>query len=277
MRRFLVSLAAMAALLFCVDRVVGEAMERLFLESHSDDGDLLGRGGMSTGFQYGVVEMMLKRHVPKVWIMEVEPDNYAFKEMSDRHSCFLPYAAKDPVAAELADSRGRYERLKRVSKMYPYNSLFISLIGERLGKAPQNRLGYVPLDGTLGQADAGDAAGAAGEGRGGQEWNPPADTAKMQRLRIVVRDLKAHGVHVLAVRSPEFLRTTGERDYDRHKGANLARVFTGLGVPYLDIDAGRYPRFRDPLLYRDPVHLNRRGALLFTRAIADTLRARRWL
>lgn len=315
MRRFLISLLAMAALLFCIDRIVGGAMERLFRESPSDDGDLLGRGfarnpdvgvcgdsraqnhyvvdslevmlgcraynfgrgGMSTGFQYGVAEMLLKRHVPRVWIMEVEPDIYAFKELTDRNSCFLPYTRTDPVAVELSDGRGRYERIKRWSRMYPYNSLFVSLIADRLGKAPQNRLGYVSLHGRMGDADAGEAAGEAGEGRGGQDWNPPADSSKIRRLREIVRAMRANEVHLLAVRSPEFLRTEGERAYDRRKGSNLARVFEGLGVTYLDIDAERYPQFHDPSLYRDPVHLNERGALIFTRAIADTLRARRWL
>ena len=35
----------------------------------------------------------------------------AFKEMTDRHSSLLAYAATDPVAAELADGRGRYKHL----------------------------------------------------------------------------------------------------------------------------------------------------------------------
>ena len=310
MRRFLISVVAMAVLLWAVDRAVGGYLARLYRDSASDDGDLLGRGfahrpevavcgdsraqnhyvsdsletwlgarffnfgrgGMPTLFVYGVAEMCLQKARPKVFILEGELNFFAYPDNMARLSSLLPYADEYPVAAQLADLRSRYEPLKRWSRIYPYNSMVASLLGARLGRPPVNRLGYVPLKGQASPKDL--VIPAALDTATGYATPDPVKREYSERM---VHDLRAAGVQVVAVRSPNYLGSAHSVAYDARSGQCLAEYFGRLGVPFIDMSSRTAPVFHDARLYVDPAHMNERGALLFSRALADSLKARRIL
>ena len=308
MRRFLVSLAAMAVLLFTVDRAVGFAMARLFRTSASEDeGDRFGRaiaarpGLVITGssramhhyvadslgaelgtrvynlgrdgmwgslYAYGAGSIVLRHARPRTWILDAMPDLYSGTERFDYLSCFLPYAAEEPAAAEIAALRSRWERVRLVSRIYPYNSLLVSLLSPRLGKVVRPRDGYVELEGRM-AVDT--TAVAAGPGPGAY----PRDPLKWKYLVKAIGVLREGGVDVVAVRSPQWVAGEAARAEDRRISAELRRTFDELGVRYLDFSVLDHPELGEAALYRDASHLNGAGALRFTRELAESLQVTR--
>jgi len=305
MRRFLASLLALGALLFVLDRAIGSGMAALFRSSASEeDGDTFGRafraqpgivicgssramhhyvadslgaalgirvynlgrdGSWGALYEYGAASMVLRHGKPRLWIMEADRDLYSGKERLDYLSCFLPYAEDEPAAAEVAILRSRWERIRMLSRIYPYNAMLVSLLAPRLGKIVHPRDGYLELTGVM-SADT-SAAGVAPS-------TPPdfsVDSLKIKYLRRTVALLKERGVRVVAVRSPTFLAGEAVRAQDRRKGEDVARVLGDLTVKYFDFNVLDHPEFAAESLYFDAEHLNGTGALRFTRALEDSI------
>ncbi len=310
MRRLLVSVLVLLLILFTLDRVVGGAMQTLFRTSAAvEDGDFLRRawnyrapvvicgssramhhyasdtlgallgtpaynlgrdGAWGPVYEYGVAGVMLHHYTPKLWIMDVESMILRGPELTGRLSCFLPYVDDEPVAREVAMLRSRYEPVRLVSRTYRYNSLVLSLLSPRLGKQVRPRQGFLPLHGTyVPVADPAPPASLRAA-----DAPAPEDSLKQRYLRRVVDLLRSRGVAVLAVRSPHYLASPAEIDRDQVEDTDMRRAFARLGVPYLDFSPVHVPSFAAVDLYKDATHLNEGGALLFTHALADSLRAR---
>jgi len=310
MRRLLVSLLAMAAVLFALDRAIGAGMERLFRTSTSvEDGDVLRRawnarapivicgssramhhyavdslgdelgipawnlgrdGAFGSLYPFGCAGVLLRHYTPRVWILEVERSVVRGPELLARLSCFLPYADDEPVAREVVGLRSREEPLRLLSRTYRYNSLVLSLLSPRLGKSVRPRRGFLPLEGAYHPP-----ARPAPEPRLPESvvW-PPVDSLKLRYLRRTIDLLHGRGVVVLATDGPRFARSTDDSLGAVREAHELGRLFAGMNVPFLDLSSERLPQFRDPRLYKDESHLNEAGALQLTRVLADSLRAR---
>jgi hypothetical protein len=307
MKRFFLSIALLLALLWVADFVAGSALTRLFHDSPGQNADWLGRAfayrapivvcgssrvehhyvvdsletelgvrawnlgqpkSWGALYQYGVSSMVLRHYTPRLWIMEVEAGTYAFPERMENLVTFVPYANEEPAAAELLDLRSPWERIKRWSRVYPYNSLLIGLLTPYL-KRPALRHGFVPLVGSI-----------AEDPRHGVTDDPPTiighpapDSLKMRYLKKTLALLRSHGVEVLAIRSPYWPPTPVHRREDLVAERNLREVFGELGVHYMDFSIPHNPVFADSSLFHDAAHLNERGALVFTRTLADSIRA----
>jgi hypothetical protein len=305
MRRLLVSLIAMAAILWAADRVMGAAMARLFHTSASlEDGDTMRRAWMarpdvvvcgssrashhyvadSLGswlgrttwnlgrdgsfgplYQYGAAGIVLRHCSPRLWIMEVEPEILRGPELKARLAVFEPYLDDEPAARELVLLRSRLERLRLLSRTYRYNSLVLSLLSPKLGKHVHPRMGYLPLHGRL--------VPGPPPARAAAEAPVPVDPLKQEYLRRVIQLLRGRGCAVIATRSPVYQGWPAQREANAEGSRFLAGAFARLGVRYVDFSSPPLPAFDDPALFQDEAHLNDRGALLLTRALADTLRA----
>jgi hypothetical protein len=307
MRKLFLSLLALNALLFVLDRAVGAGMAHLFRTStNEEEGDRFGRaiaaqpevvisgssralhhyvadslgtmlgarvynlgrdGAWGGLYQYGAAAILLRHGTPRLWILDVFPQSYSEPEVRDYLSCFLPYVDQEPAAAEVAVQRSRWERIRMLSKTYPYNSLLVSLLAPKLGKAAHPRDGYLELMGVM----AVDTTHAPQAPKGSGPF--PRDPLKMKYLRKAIALLKSHGVEVIAVRSPQFVAGEAARAQDRRIRADCARVYGELRVRYLDFSPLDHPEYADARLYQDAEHLNGTGALRFTRALADSISA----
>ena len=307
MRRFFLSLGLLFVLLWAADFAVGAALARLYHASPGESGDWLGRAFAARApivvcgssrvehhymvdsltaelgvkaynlgqpkswgalYQYGASQMILRHYTPRLWIMEVETGTYAYPERFEHLVSFVPYVREEPAAAELLDLRSRWEPLKRVSHIYPYNSLLVGLLSPYLGQRPHLRSGFVPLHGSI----ADDPKHGVPDDAPEILDRPAPDSLKMKYLRKTLASLRARGVTVLAIRSPYWPPTEVHMENDRKAERNLREVFTGLGIRYMDFSAAHAPVFADPALFMDASHLNERGALVFTRALADSIR-----
>lgn len=311
MKRLLFSLLALLAILFAVDRLLGRELAVRFRVSPSDEADAIGRGiaarapvlicgssrarhhydpdtlaarlGVSAWnlgldgqfgpyYPYAVAEMALRRYTPKLWILEVDERAFAGGDPLASLNVLLPYAREDAAVAELVNRRSRYEWLKRLSDIYPYNSLVLNLFVPSSGLT---RRGYEPMDGVLSPLDTLAAGPAVNREAEASDAPPAMNPLKLHYLRKMIGDLESRGVTVLAVRSPRFLRSAAERDRERRAGRRVAQVLDSLGVRFIDLSALTCPALGAPGLFRDPSHLNRVGATRFTEIVADSILALR--
>ena len=311
MKRLLISLVVLALMLMAIDRIVGSTLAARYRVAPSDEADAIGRGiaarapvvicgssrarhhydpdtlaarlGMPAWnfgrdgqfgpfYAYGVAELVLRSYTPRLWIFEVDDRTLAGPDPLSSLNVLLPYASQDPAIAELVNHRSRYERLKRLSAIYPYNSLALALFDPRGGAAHETRRGYAPIDGSIAPIDTVEPAPEAGAARAGTEARELApNPLKRRYLTAMIDSLERRGVVVLAVRSPEFMRGERDRDRSRAESERLATAFRGFGVRFLDLDAAADPELARAGCFHDRTHLNRAGAGRFSRLLADSI------
>ena len=314
MKRLLISLLLLALIVFAIDRVVGRQLAAGFRAAPSDEADAIGRGIASRSpilicgssrarhhydpdtlaarlgapawnlgrdgqfgpfYPFGVAELVLASYTPKLWILEVDERMFEEHDSMASLNVLLPYAGENPAVAELLNHRSRYERLKRLSAIYPYNSLVLSLFVAHAGRAQGSRRGFDPVYGHLAPVDtaatarAGDGDDASGPDHGSNGRKP--DALKLRYLEKMIHDLKARGVTVVAIRSPSFASGSAERERLRLEGERLAQRFGSLGVRFLDFSAPNYPALGEAGLFRDTSHLNAAGAARFSALVADSI------
>jgi hypothetical protein len=310
MRRLLLSLLTLLVVVWALDRTVGTGMKRLFQTSTvTEDGDVLGRGwryqapivvcGSSRAahhyvvdslasilgvkaynlgrdgsggpvFMYGVSGIVTRHYAPKIWIMDIGSAIEQGPVQTGRLACFLPYVDDEPVAREVVAMRSKHESVRLWSRIYRYNSLILSLLSPRLGKPVTPRLGFLPLHGDYAPTAR---AVLAEKLREPAPQPAPVDSVKLRYLRRAIDLMHKRGVTVLAVRSPRYLETPGDERYSLTEEREMEELFGKLNVRYMDFSVAHIDRFRDPHLFVDPAHLNEAGALIFTRMLADSLRA----
>lgn len=309
MKRLALSVLVLAALLFTVDRVVGRQLAVRFRVSSSDEADAIGRGlaarapvvicGSSRAlhhydpqvleqrlgvpawnfgrdgqfasfYPYAVTELMLEQYAPRLLILEVDEQTFAGRDPMATLNVLLPYANDHRSVAELVNHRSRYERIKRWSRIYPYNSLLLSLYGSGAGFSRSSARGFSGLQGEMSEQDAsvGPDTTAA---RRIADRPPVEDALKMRYLRQLITELRAHRVAVVAMRGPHLLRNEQDRDRDRRIALRVRACFDSLGVREFDFSTRTCAALNDRHLFWDWSHLNGRGAAQFSSLAVDSI------
>jgi hypothetical protein len=111
----------------------------------------VGLDGQSIIYQKAILEVILKRHQPKLIVLELfEGMDFKFGTTQyDRLSVLLPYAQKHSSIKKIVQQRSRFEKFKLLSKTYPYNSLLLRIVEGNLGltNTDKSNNGYVPKSG----------------------------------------------------------------------------------------------------------------------------------
>lgn len=303
MKRLLLSLFTLTLILFTIDRLVGHALAARFRIAHGDEADAIGSGiaarapivicGSSRArhhydpdslaarlglaawnlgrdgqfdpyYPFGAAVLVLRQYHPRLWILEVDDRMISGPDQMSSLNVLLPYAGESRAVAELVNRRSRYERLKRLSAIYPYNSLVLALYGRTAGD--ESRRGFAPLEGALAPADTAAPAGPAREVEA-----PPLNPLKLRYLKAMVDSLEAHQVLVIAVRSPTYVRGPEDRSREHAEGLRLRAAMGALGVRFIDFSAEACPGLSAARLFHDRTHLDRDGADVLTAMLADSI------
>lgn len=110
-----------------------------------------GFDGSNIFHHYAVLLSILKRCTPKVVILdfnarEFQEDPSAYDKLSN----LLPYYKNNPDISQIVDLRSPFEKIKSISRIYPFNSLLFNLyIKEKVLNQPRkdDRIdidGYIP-------------------------------------------------------------------------------------------------------------------------------------
>ena len=108
----------------------------------------VGQAGVGIAYSLGLQQMILQRYQPKVIILEVFPVDLLNKDKKnlDVLSYQLPFYKEYPQIQSLIHERGKYEKIKHYSKIYPFNSLFLQIIYNNIFiEENEYSKGYSPL------------------------------------------------------------------------------------------------------------------------------------
>ncbi|MBC6489943.1 hypothetical protein ACFSQD_06425 [Flavihumibacter stibioxidans] len=219
-----------------------------------------GQKGNHIFYHYGILKGVLRRYKPQVVVLDILYDEFKpVQDSYDRLSVFLPYHDTHPELEELINLRSPFEPVKLVSKVYPYNSLILPVLNGNLGfdkvREPEIK-GYLPIDAVMTDSVK----------KRSERIEYGLDSLKLQTFEEIMSTCKKEGINLYVVFSPAYLENIGN-----NYSVSIARkIASEQGVPFLDF-SGTEPFVSDNKLYSDNVHLNAKGADIFSRQVADSI------
>jgi len=236
-----------------------------------------GRDGLMIPYAAAVQEVSLKRHVPKMIILDISPRELGIdKSKYERLSILLPYCSRHQELLKYIKEVGPFEPDKLVSKTYPFNSsVFVLACNSLLAKsADKDDNGYVPLENAMTRHETDDYAKrmAARARKVRKKTEIPEDKA-IGYFKQFLDDAAKYNIKTLVVISPTILHNPFYLD-NQLLERNLIEKITGRYKNATFLDYSNDPRFNyHPEKFADYFHLNVRGSKEFSEIIAQDVKA----
>jgi len=220
-----------------------------------------GRDGNFVFYQTAILKSVLERYTPKKIILDFT-GTFAYSQNDyDRLSSLLPYYKTHPEIRDIIELKSSFERFKLLSRIYPYNSMFTTIIVGNLefNKKRKNNKGafkgYVPLIGG---------------------YNQPLDSIQTlqhyetddNKIAVFTEFLtlsKERNIDLIVVYSPVYYL------YQNDYSIWLCReICEENGIKFVDYSKNK--EFLDnPNLFKDKTHLNSIGASLLTNKVLEEI------
>jgi hypothetical protein len=221
-----------------------------------------GRDGSFMFYHYAVLEAVLKRYSPKIIILDFNDGEFSKNEDSyDRISSLLPYYKGHSEMRSIIELKSPYEKLKLLSKIYPYNSSLLIIAGGNAifsEKKREDINGYKPLTNVWDDSIKSENTPITYE----------IDSAKIKVYESFIKDCLNLKVKLYISCSPHFIRYT-HKDYSIKLAEDIAKKYN---VKFFDLLQDSV-FINNSKLFADPLHLNDKGARLFSINIVDSILA----
>ena len=219
-----------------------------------------GRDGNFIFYHLAVLKGVLKRYSPKIVILDFVIDEFQQNQIGyDGLSSLLPYYRNHPEMRSIIDLKSKYERLKMLSCIYPYNSsMFTIAVGNaEFNKKRDNEIqGYVPLTKT---------------------WDGPIlvennsskydiDSVKVNAFKEFILECIQAKVKLYIVCSPYFAKLN-HSDYSLIIGKEIAKR---NNIDFFDFSKDT-TFINSPKLFADIEHLNDTGASVFSNLLINSI------
>ncbi len=224
----------------------------------------VGRDGYFLSYQCCAIDAVMKRYTPKLIIWEMNT-NGLLKEQSDPITALHPYYYQyDMMRETILKKEGEITKYKMHSNIYRYNNVaFIMFIRHILSNEPvkDDMKGYTPLHITI-----------KGNDTIIQKEKLIVDTLdafKVEIFKKTLEKIKQKNINVLIVDSPIYTIENPERN--KLSEQLVKSLCQENDIPYLDY---RYMEFfqQSPQLFKDILHLNHDGAIIYTDTIIKKIR-----
>lgn len=294
MKKILIHILIIVALFFVFDRAVGFVLKQLYSVSNATDEYKIGYANLETRdsllfmgssrclhhfvpsvfeeaygmtcfnaadwgikniyYHYGLLGNILSRYTPKAIVFEIHPCDYLDTPYSgtERAGSLAPFCGMSDECDEMLKISGNYWPY-RLSMVYRYTGSLPALIFGPWGGMERSLKGWKPLDGQM------DTTGLKAE-----EFPFKIHHQKLQLLEKFIQVCQAKDIRLSLIVSPMYICT--EQDVFKVP-RDLAKQY---GIPFYDY-------FRDPQfmghakLFYDYGHLNRGGAMIFSKKVCDDL------
>jgi len=209
-------------------------------------------------FEDALIKCVISRYSPRYIVLDFNADEFVYTESSyDRLADLLPYYASHKKELESTiELKGKYEKLKLLSKMYPFNSIILTIAVGNLEfnkKRKEDIQGYVPLTGKI-----------------DYDVKPlplvkeKIDSNKINAFKDVIIRCKNAGIKLFVVVSPYFENT------DLHSLQMGAQISQEMNVPFWDYSSDK-TFLGNKELFKDVKHLNDSGAVIFSQKLVQRI------
>lgn len=219
----------------------------------------VGRDGTSILYHYAILKAVLKRYTPKIIILDVKSELVKQVDSYERLSMLLPYYEEHPEMRQIIEYKSPYEKIKLLSKIYPYNSLVFSVLTGN-SKNNVNRYnnikGYLPLT---------------------KVWNEPLkvlktplykelDSTKIKTYELFIQDCVKAKVKLYIVSSPNFYISNF---IDKSTVLEKA-IAQKYNIRFLDFSQDLL-FLANPKYFVDIHHLNNDGAIVLSNKVVGQI------
>ncbi|MEO6301962.1 MAG: hypothetical protein ABIP51_02200 [Bacteroidia bacterium] len=221
----------------------------------------VGRDGNFIFYHYAVLKSILKRHNPKLIILDLKNDEFAQEPDSyDRLASLLPYYKSHPEINEVIEIKSKFEKVKLLSNIYPYNSAILTIFvgnSEFNKKRKADNKGYVPLKREMSED-------VIAEKRSSYKL----DTNKINIYKSFIAECLKAKTKVIVVCSPSYNPQSDGSSMTI--GKNISK---DNGVDFFDYSNDSI--FSKKLNYfSDPEHLNEMGSMKFSELLCQKIKGR---
>lgn len=224
-----------------------------------------GENGQYLLYAIALGNLILERYAPKVIILDMLPSFLVELPDTDlewdRLEILLPYA-DDPTVSDMLNRKSRFESIKRLSKLYRFNSIVLN-IADNIRNGPQDYdNGYVSIGVPRYRPKNPFILDTIDE----QFIRP--DSLKRALLVSFIKKAQQRGATVVMSFSPSLAPVSDRvaRQLDA-----FDRLADELDIPFLAIRTEEFPEFADQTLFMDYIHMNAQGAEKFSAVFARQL------
>jgi len=216
-----------------------------------------GQNGQYLFYYYSVLESLLKRHTPKLVLLDLRKDELRLDSRAyERLNALLPYYQNHPEIRQVLDLRGEVEKIKQLSFIYPYNSLALAIVKNNISNNidKQNDKGYIPLYGNYDLP-------LKPENDVYSDEKPELDSNKVKIYELFIQDCKRRNIKLVVINSPYYFHN--EETLSNRVAKSIAQK---NNIPFWD-----YSNFLSERkhYFKDHAHLNDTGADIFSKVIVD--------
>jgi hypothetical protein len=218
-----------------------------------------GRDGQSIFYHTSIFKLMLKRHTPKMILLEYDGDFNYDKKHYDRISSLLPYYEENQDLENVIKLKSRFENYKCLSKIYPYNSKFLSIVKGNLTASSKlnsenNYNGFRPLNSTVKDTES--------HLTQKKDNFHSVDLNKKIFFEEFIKLAQSYDIKIKVVYSPILFK------YFKHEDSlKIAKsICQEYGVEFIDFSEDSIFKSKNSF-FSDRTHLSSKGANLFTEKI----------
>lgn len=220
----------------------------------------VGRDGNFILYHSAVLKGVLKRHSPKIVILDIVHGEFEQNQYSyDRLSSLLPYYRSHPEMRSIINLKSRYEKIKMLSYIYPYNSLMFTIAAgnaEFNKKRKSDIKGYVPITRIWYEPIQIDNSSSCYE----------IDSIKVNAYKTFIQDCIHSKVKLYIVCSPYFIKSN-HTDCSVIIGQEIAKE---NNIDFFDYSKDSI-FMNNSRLFSDIAHLNDSGAIVFSNMLIDKI------
>ncbi len=220
-----------------------------------------GRPAQTMLYQRTLLELILRRHTPKLIVLDINEDEFVYEERKhDLLNVFLPYYRDEPAVRHEIDRINPGYKWLRWSFILPYNSSVFAVLYRSIWGRPDSGYdrGFVPKIGKKAQTKG--LYNAC-------ERKFIIDTVMVSAFREFVSLCKSRDIQLVVFVSPRFEVRTCERE-DLKFVKNKLEL---MSIPLFDLSEEH--RYIDNLAFMyDIPHLNLEGASAFSMEVGSRLK-----
>lgn len=230
-------------------------------------------GGHSILLPEAQINIILKRYTPKMIILEFDPLSMEFnKQDYEKLSILLPYEKEFPELRPLLLQRSPLENLKLTSAIYPFNSNIINLIRFNTSTKAARRKdfnGYVPILNKVIDISLLDLPNNESTSSERRVYNE--DPNKIKALENIINICSQKGIRLVIINSPVFYVQNEASFVPTESFTEVLNIIRENNIDFLDFTRDPFFRSRTDL-FADVMHLNDKGAKIFTSELAKMLK-----